>query len=189
MAVLGVHEHHVLGYPDGTLDRHDQSAIASVVALIDEIDPDTILTFGPEGMTFHPDHIAVHHWVRTAWERRGADARLLLAAVSEEYLDRYRDLFEAWGIYMTDERPVGVPSDRLAVHHRLSGPMLDRKVAALRAMASQTAGIIAELGVEAYAAQNADEYFIEAPRPVDPSYGSMITGSPVRMVPGSRTHA
>ena len=46
--------------------------------LLDEVEPDTILTFGPDGMTFHPDHIAVHRWVTEAWHRRGRRARLAL---------------------------------------------------------------------------------------------------------------
>ena len=37
--------------------------------LLDDVQPDTILTFGSDGITFHPDHIAVHRWVTTAWER------------------------------------------------------------------------------------------------------------------------
>ena len=71
MAVLGVDEHLVLGYPDGGLDFDDREAIARIGRLIDEVRPDTILTFGIDGMTFHPDHVAVHHWVTAAWERRG----------------------------------------------------------------------------------------------------------------------
>jgi hypothetical protein len=63
---------------------------------------------------------------------------------------------------MSDERPVGVPSDQLAVHVRLGGFELDRKLTALRAMTSQTAGLIAMLGADAYAAQIAEESFVDA---------------------------
>ena len=48
-------------------------------------------------------------------------------------------------MYMTDERPVGVPADELAVHVHLDGAGLDRKLTALRAMATQTSGLIAML--------------------------------------------
>jgi LmbE family N-acetylglucosaminyl deacetylase len=52
-----------LGYVDGELDPGDHSAVEVIGQLLDEVQPDTILTFGPDGMTFHPDHIAVHRWV------------------------------------------------------------------------------------------------------------------------------
>ena len=63
MAVLGVDDHRFLGLPDGALDRHEDRGRALVGQLIDAVRPDTILTFGPDGITFHPDHIAVHRWV------------------------------------------------------------------------------------------------------------------------------
>lgn len=177
MAVLGVTEHHVLGYRDGELRGDDESAVRRIVAFIDEVDPDTILTFGPDGMTFHPDHIAVHHWVREAWTRRGADARLLLATTTHDHIARYRQAYEDWGIYMTDERPAGVPTERLAVHHRLTGAELDRKLTALRAMATQTAGIVAHLGPDEYAEQNGEENFIDAPRPGEPRWRLLATST------------
>ena len=76
MAVLGVDEHRFLDLPDGALPAHDEAGTAMVVQLIDEIRPDTILTFGPDGVTFHPDHIAVHRWVTAAWQHRGRVPRL-----------------------------------------------------------------------------------------------------------------
>jgi hypothetical protein len=79
-----------------------------------------------------------------------------------EFLDRYRDEFEEWNMYMTDERPTGVPAAQLSVHVRLEGVELDRKLTALRAMASQTSGLIEMLGAEAYAEQVREEWFIDA---------------------------
>ena len=59
MAVLGVTEHCVLGLPDGALADYDEQGLATIGRLLDEVKPDTILTFGPDGVTFHPDHITV----------------------------------------------------------------------------------------------------------------------------------
>lgn len=162
MAILGVDEHHVLGHPDGGLVPGHWAAIDHVAWLIDEVRPDTILTFGPDGMTFHPDHIAVHQWVTAAWHASGHEARLLYATSSVEFIDRYRDQFEEWDMYMTDERPTGVPTDELGIHERLDGWALDRKLAALRAMTTQTSGLIAMLGEEAYGDQVGEESFVEA---------------------------
>ncbi|MDY7101786.1 MAG: PIG-L deacetylase family protein [Actinomycetota bacterium] len=163
MAVLGVDEHHVADLPDGGLDAHDEVGVAWAGGLLDTVRADTILTFGPDGMTYHPDHIAVHRWVTRAWRDRGRPGRLLYAATSEVVLDRFGELFEEWDMYMSDERPTGVPSADLAVDLHLAGWQLDRKLTALRAMATQTAGLIAALDPELYAAQVAPESFLAAP--------------------------
>jgi LmbE family N-acetylglucosaminyl deacetylase len=162
MTVLGVDEHHILGLPDGDLAAHDGVGRTWAARLLDHIRPDTILTFGPDGITFHPDHVAVHRWVTQAWMDQGCRARLLYAAPTVEHLAEFADLYEQWDMYMSDERPVGVPSDQLAVHVRLGGFELDRKLTTLRAMTSQTAGLIAMLGADAYAAQIAEESFVDA---------------------------
>jgi LmbE family N-acetylglucosaminyl deacetylase len=162
MAVVGVADHRILGLPDGALGDHDDRGLAMIGALLDEVRPDTILTFGPDGITFHPDHIRVHRWVTEAWDARGRRGRLLYAAPTTERLARFGPLYEEWGIYMTDERPVGVPSDDLALHVVLDGPLLDRKLAALGAMASQTRAAMTVLDAATYATQVAEETFIDA---------------------------
>ena len=165
MAVLGITEHRFLGLPDGGLVAHEAEGPALVGRLLDEIRPDTILTFGRDGMTFHPDHIAVHRWVTEAWMRRSCRGRLLYATTTVEHIRRFGELYEAWNMYMTDERPVGVPAEELAVHVHLDGAGLDRKLTALRAMATQTSGLIAMLDPAVYAAQVAEEAFVEATAP------------------------
>jgi LmbE family N-acetylglucosaminyl deacetylase len=164
MAILGVVEHRVLGYEDGSLGSDDSDGIAIIEQLVDDVRPDTILTFGADGMTFHPDHIAVHHWVTAAWHRRGRCGRLLYATSTVEFVARFRDQFEEWNMYMTDERPTGVPTEGLAVHAVLTGDVLDRKLTALRSMTTQTASLLATTDADTYAAQVAEEAFVEAPR-------------------------
>jgi hypothetical protein len=56
---------------------------------------------------------------------------------------------------------VGVARDQAALHLCLAGPLLDRKVAALRAMSSQTSDLIAVLGLETYADFVAEECFVD----------------------------
>jgi LmbE family N-acetylglucosaminyl deacetylase len=169
MAVLGVTEHHVLSFGDGRLTNDDEDGITRVGALIDEVDPDTILTFGADGMTYHPDHIAVHHWVTAAWRRRRGRARLLYATCTVDRVETFRHAYEDWNMYMSDARPRGVPAEHLAIHVELDGYELDRKLTALRAMATQTGGLVARLDPVAYAAQVAEEAFVDASpaRPAD----------------------
>jgi LmbE family N-acetylglucosaminyl deacetylase len=162
MAVLGVAEHRFLGYVDGELDPGDHSAVEVIGQLLDEVQPDTILTFGPDGMTFHPDHIAVHRWVTAAWRQRDEPARLLYSTTTREFLDRHGAGLESWNMYMTDERPIGVREADAALHVRLNGAELDRKLTALRAMATQTSGLIADLDPRIYAEHIAEECFTAA---------------------------
>src|SRR5690606_36996723 len=131
-----------------------------VAGLLDEVRPDTILTFGPEGMTHHPDHIAVHRWVTDAWERAGRPGRLLYATATAEQIARFGDLYEEWGVYMTDERPAGVPERDLALHLRLRGTALDRKLAALRAMATQTGDVFTQVDLATFEAEVSTESFV-----------------------------
>ena len=68
LRILGVKEHHWLGYIDGHCDEvDDDEAVGKIAALIAEIRPDSVLTFGPDGHTGHPDHIAVNRWTTAAF--------------------------------------------------------------------------------------------------------------------------
>jgi LmbE family N-acetylglucosaminyl deacetylase len=162
MAILGVDEHGICGLPDGGLADREVHGRAWVARLLETVRPDTILTFGPDGMTYHPDHLAVHQWVLDEWMQRGRPGRLLYATPTVEHLARYGDEYEEWGMYMTDERPEGVPVAELDLRLVLGGVALDRKVAALRAMATQTSGVEQRVGAEAYAAQVSEEAFVDA---------------------------
>jgi LmbE family N-acetylglucosaminyl deacetylase len=164
MAILGVGEHRWLGYADGSLAGLDPDPpVTRIADIIAEIRPDTILTFGPDGITFHSDHRTISTWVGQAWRRSGHPGRLLHAALTDQHLRIWGDRYDQWGVFMTDERPVGVPVDRLAVDLRLSGAALDQKIAALCAMYTQTAPSIALLGAADFAALNTAESFVEAP--------------------------
>ena len=57
LAAIGVDEHQWLGYGDGACaDADEGEAVATIGEIIDAVQPDTIVTFGPDGMTGHPDH-------------------------------------------------------------------------------------------------------------------------------------
>jgi LmbE family N-acetylglucosaminyl deacetylase len=161
MAVLGVDEHRLLGLPDGALALHERRCRQMADELIDEVRPDTILSFGADGITFHPDHITVHRCVTAAWQRRDRPGRLLYATSTVQHLARFGPFYERWGSYMTDERPIGARSGELAVQFTLDGPRLDRKMAALATMASQT-GRVLSLDPETFAASVAEESFVDA---------------------------
>jgi LmbE family N-acetylglucosaminyl deacetylase len=91
LAVVAVHEHRWLGYTDGGCAAVEPQAGASVVGrLIDEVRPDTIVTFGPDGMTGHPDHQTISAWVSQAWQASGRSARLLHATRTRHWHAEWR---------------------------------------------------------------------------------------------------
>jgi len=66
-AVLGIREVSLLNYPDSALDQVEAvTAIRAVVSHIRRIQPDVVVTFGPEGAYGHPDHIAISQFTTAA---------------------------------------------------------------------------------------------------------------------------
>lgn len=65
--VLGLREVAFLDYQDGELDRADHAeAIAKIVTQLRRVHPDVVVTFDPNGMYGHPDHIAISQLTTTA---------------------------------------------------------------------------------------------------------------------------
>jgi LmbE family N-acetylglucosaminyl deacetylase len=164
--ILGVSEHHWLGHADGGCAAADGvRAVDELCALIEQIRPDAVLTFGPDGITGHPDHQTVSAWATAAFERAAAPgARLLYAAIADRHVARWAWLDERFGVYLPGY-PITAPADRLAVDLTLDPQTAARKVRALAAQATQTAGLIAELGEDGYAAWVGQEWFVECARP------------------------
>jgi LmbE family N-acetylglucosaminyl deacetylase len=161
MAVLGVTEHRFLDLTDGGLaDLDPGPPVERLATLLTEVRPDTILTFGPDGATFHPDHQVLSGWAGLAWQSAGRPGRLLHAANTEEFLAEFGRDYDEWGVYMTDERPVGVPMAELAVRVQLDEQLLDQKIAALCAMHTQTAPSLALLGEDRFRVLNRQECYV-----------------------------
>jgi LmbE family N-acetylglucosaminyl deacetylase len=75
--VLGLQEVVFLDYQDGEVDRADPNqAIAKIVSHVRRVQPDVVVTFDPNGMYGHPDHIAISQLTTTA----------VLAAADPSYL-------------------------------------------------------------------------------------------------------
>jgi LmbE family N-acetylglucosaminyl deacetylase len=68
--VLGVQRLDFLGFPDGQLAAiPDEAGVGCLVEKLREHAPDIIITFGPDGISGHPDHVAVGRWATTAFDR------------------------------------------------------------------------------------------------------------------------
>ncbi|MGI9603760.1 MAG: PIG-L deacetylase family protein [Acidimicrobiales bacterium] len=152
LSELGVDDVRFLGYGDGDCDLvPDGLAVAAIETVITEVRPDVVITFGPDGITGHPDHRAVSRWTTEAWRRTGA-GDLRYATMTDEFVARHADLHAEMGAF--DEfgldGPFSIPGTDLVSELALSDAELDRKRRALAAHASQTTGLAEFMGEATY---------------------------------------
>ena len=156
----GIIPPHLLGFMDGQLTIvHQGQAVGRVVRLIREVRPQVIVTFGPDGIYGHYDHIAVHRWATIAVELASdpdcsADtlssagqpcrphdvAKLYHRVMPEEHLAVLRDA-QGRAAVMMDGVPfpfVGYPPSHITTVIDVSG-YLDAKVRGIRCHATQIA--------------------------------------------------
>lgn len=67
--IYGIHPPLFLDYPDGLLPIiHQGQAVGKLVRIIRELRPHVLITYGPDGIYGHYDHIAVHRWATIAFD-------------------------------------------------------------------------------------------------------------------------
>jgi LmbE family N-acetylglucosaminyl deacetylase len=151
MEILGVTEHHWLDLPDVDmqtgLPEHGYGRVRDLVA---EVQPDTILTFGPEGMTGHEAHKDVSRWATQALVEAGAPgSRALYACVTPEWADEFLPIWEPFNVFLPGT-PQVVPREELAVHYELPPDVLETKVRAINAHVSQIEAILEAVGEDVW---------------------------------------
>jgi len=168
LAVLGVEEHHWLGYPDsGCAAIPDEEPVARLRSLVEELRPDTVLTFGPDGATYHDDHISVGRWTTFACRDAGADPRLLYATNTPEWMARFHAALDLDGVMMVlDVAPPTTPFEELSLYYNPDDELAERKFRALRCQASQIEPLVARAGVEVFRDLVREEFFRD-PAPAD----------------------
>lgn len=139
-----------LRHPDGRLAGVDRAVLVDEVsAALGEFRPHVVITFGPDGITRHQDHVAAHEAGTEAFHRareearRGGDDRslrrlyhhVLPRSWIEEYLERRRALGEE----VDPDAPFmprGVPDETITVMSNVEAAA-ERKLSALRAHRTQ----------------------------------------------------
>lgn len=165
LRVLGVEEHTWLGYADGSLAASDRRrAVAAVAAVIADVAPDTIVTFGPEGMTGHDDHRTISSWVTEAWRGNGSGATLWHATLTPEFHATWGELNDRVGLWPPGSTPPVTARAELAAEVVCTGPLLHAKHRALRAHASQTRSLEVLVGADTYRSWWATESFVAVRR-------------------------
>ena len=159
--ILGVTEHLWLDHPDGgCADVPEEKAVAQVAAIIEQVRPQTVVTFGPDGMTGHSDHAAVSRWTTLAFEKTApAGASLHYATTVPEWFDAWRPLAQRLNIMMDESLVMATPRDQLSIDLSPPADVLDAKMEALRAQTTQTAPLIEAVGEEPFKTWIGDEYF------------------------------
>ncbi len=140
--ILGVTNHHWLGYSDGhCAEVSDDEGKSRIKAFIDLYQPDTILTFGPEGMTGHTDHQAVSRWASLA--AKGTGIKVYHAVENQDAYEKYlKDLDKQFNIYYNIDKPPVRQKETCDIALCLTHDLVQKKHAALTAMPSQTEGLL-----------------------------------------------
>jgi len=179
---------HFLRHPDGgvaEIPRED--LVARYLPILREARPDVVITFGPDGVTGHADHVAVGAAASAAFhEGRAAAAggfrRLLHVGIPRSALDRFNELLRERGLDPIDPtqefRPRGVPDEAIGVVVDCSA-VFDRKLEALRRHRTQAE--LEDVPFEMWRELLATEAFVLAfPEREDgaPALGDVFEGLP-----------
>jgi LmbE family N-acetylglucosaminyl deacetylase len=179
LAELGVDDVRFLGLPDGGCVGADDGDVVSTIAeTIAALRPDAIVTFGPDGITGHPDHRAVSQWTTAAWSRVVEPSELLYATMTKEFLATNADLHNRLGVF--DEyggSPASVSSWSVALGCSLTDAELARKRRALAYHASQTEPLAEAVGEVTYTSWWRHETF-RTPTRAETATGDRATAGP-----------
>jgi LmbE family N-acetylglucosaminyl deacetylase len=161
LEILGVREHRFLDGPvDVDMDTPlDGIGAEQVREIMTEVQPRTVLTFGPDGMTGHAAHKDVCRWATDAFhEVAPAGARLLYATYVPDVADEWVPKLEPFGIFRPGTPPV-TPRGELGIEYELPDDVVDLKLAAISAHESQVEALLEVFGPDGFKQVMAGEYF------------------------------
>jgi LmbE family N-acetylglucosaminyl deacetylase len=167
LARIGVTEHHWLDYPDIDMDTPlpDEGG-ERVREIMADVQPDTVLTFGPDGMTGHLAHMSVCEWATQAFhDVAPSRSRLHYATMTPAYVEEFRAIFEPLEMFRPGTPPV-TPPEELSIDLALDDEALDRKFGAIQEHESQIGYIVDAIGADVFRREMANEWFrLAATRP------------------------
>ncbi len=140
LEVLGIKHHHWLGYRDGACEQVSEAdAISKLRNLIERYEPDSILTFGPEGWTGHTDHATVSRWVDDAIQDLSVSPSVFHFIGTPEVYEKYlKPADEKLNIFFNIDQPPIVQPEECDICFNLPASACQLKRKALTAMPSQT---------------------------------------------------
>jgi len=178
-----------LRHPAGGLARIPrEQLVLEVRDLLEETAPEVVVTFGPDGITGHEDHVAIgavateaFQATRTSSSGR-AFSRLLHNVVPQSSLDRLNELFRERGLEPMDPTqpfmPRGVPDRTIGVRVDCSS-VYERKLEAIRCHKTQAE--LEDVPYDLWPQMLSTESFTVAwpeRRPRDPVLADLFEGLP-----------
>ena len=166
LEVLGVKEHRFL---EGPVDIDmqtplDPAGAEQVRTILNDVDPDPVLTFGPEGMTGHVGHQDVSRWTGQAFDEVAKPGALLYHTVfPKSFADEWLAELAPFEIFLPGT-PLIVPDEELDIRFELSPELLDRKLRSLKEHESQIEGLLEVFGDEGLGRFLGRESFVLAAR-------------------------
>jgi LmbE family N-acetylglucosaminyl deacetylase len=151
--IYGIHPPRFMGYVDGQLTTvHQGQAVGKLVRLIRELQPQVLVTFGPDGVYGHYDHIAVHRWTTIA-AKLAADpdcfpdpdlcepyevAKVYYRSLTEEQVESMAEEGLPASVMMDGVPFVFVPTPQDQLTTRIDvGDYVDQKLEGIRCHATQ----------------------------------------------------
>lgn len=145
---VGVIELLWLDYRDGECQNADvEEAVGKLTGIIEAVQPDTVLTFPPDGLTGHLDHKTVARWTTEAFQRAAKPgAKLYFAAITPELLEEMPENVRE--MVFLPGWPKTTGREFLAIDFEVPGDLMKQKQQAIRCHASQVAPFVEAFGEE-----------------------------------------
>jgi LmbE family N-acetylglucosaminyl deacetylase len=108
----------------GVADVHREDVVTAVERILEEEDPAVVVTFGPDGIFGHPDHIAIGAATDEAFRRLRTKSgsvlrRLAHGAVPQSVFERWNRQRAELGLFTFDPAQTyhmrGVPDDQIRI--------------------------------------------------------------------------
>lgn len=123
---LGIEPPRLLDGCDGQLAAADpERSVKQILDVVGDVRPQVLLTFGPDGLSGHPDHIAIGRCAMKAYRRAEGVAALYTLALPRSVAER-----------LEMKAVQSVPDEAIALSVDVS-PVWEAKSAALRCHATQ----------------------------------------------------
>jgi LmbE family N-acetylglucosaminyl deacetylase len=164
LSIYDVSEQHWLDYADGGCkDVPEADALPRLRQYVEQYMPDSILTFGPEGMTGHDDHCAVSRWVSRLAEEYPQVTVYHAVQLREDY-EAGLQISDQFNFFFNIDQPPLVEADECEILFKLPDDLLIKKYQALFSMPSQYEAMCQAFGQDAICRLICNEAFVKAKR-------------------------
>lgn len=139
LQTLGVKTHVFLDYSDGgCADVDANDAIERIATLIKKYQPNSIFTFGPDGLTGHPDHKTVSAWAIAAAKQANKKPAVYFALQTTAQYNAMTKVDKHLNVFFNIDKPPIKDDCECDVCFCLDHDQMQLKQKALAAMPSQT---------------------------------------------------